>query len=457
MNIVIIGAGSVGQYIASVLSKQNHNVILVDKDEKKLEEASNLMDIAVRRGLGQDWSLLDELLELRPQLLLAMTDSDTVNFTACNIAKNLGYPLTISRVKDNRYLNSNRLDFGRLFNVDYFIGPELLAAHDIHKYMMSPGSLALENFAHGAVQMRTIAVPSHWNRRETLLRELDVPPGIVVGIIRRLVEDPEQGVHALKSQVIFPHGSDVIIPGDEVTFVGETEAIAKIHEFFGIETTQVKSVVIVGGSLVGLNLAKMLSEQHYHVRLIDKDRANCLTLANELPNCTIINNDATDLNFLMSEKIGRSDLFVVCTNSDEVNILTALLGKEAGCVNVAVTLFNTSYVSLLKQNDIAQIVSPRVSAANHVISLAISGRITSLVSLYDNEVEILEITVSPGSKIAGIPLAQLSSVIPNDFLIAMIQNRGQIMIANGTRIISPGDSVIVITKPEHLVELEKIF
>ncbi len=457
MNIVIIGAGSVGQYIASLLSKQNHNVILVIKIPKNWKKRPTSWISPCDMALDRIGSYLRNSWSLSPNLSLAMTDSDTVNFTACTIAKNLGYPLTIARVKDNRYLNNTRLDFARLFNVDYFIGPELLAANDIYKYMLSPGSLALENFAHGAVQMRTLAIPAHWCLTTVPLRELGIPPGIVVGIIRRKESDPHHAPHGIKSHVIFPHGSDTIKPGDEVTFIGETERIANIHKFFGIETTSVKSVVIVGGSLVGLNLAQILSSHGYNVRLIDKDPAVCAKLSERLPKCTIINNDATDLDFLKSEKIDRSNLFAVCTNNDEVNILTAFLGKEAGCDNVVVTLFNTSYVPLLTQKGIAQIVSPRISAANHIISLAISGRITSLTSLYENTVEILEITVSPKSKITGMPLVDLGHVMPKDFLIAMIQNRGQIMIANGNRIISPGDSVIVITKPERLDELKKIF
>jgi len=457
MNIVIVGAGTVGRYIAFLLSKENHNVILIDKDAKSLEEAAWEMDIAVRQGSGEDWQLLDELMELAPNLFLAMTGNDAVNLVACSIAKNLGYPLTIARVKDNRYLNGTRLDFARLFDVDYFIAPEVLAANDIYKYMVSPGSLSLENFAHGAVKMRTIAIPSTWSKAGIPLKDLKIPSGIVVGVIRRSVEDLENPPHNTRMKSIFPHGADHIMPGDEVTFIGEADKIEEIHTFFGIKTKPVSSVVIVGGSLVGLNLAKMLQERGYDVRLMDKDRAVCSLLAEQLPRCTIINQDASDLQFLLSEKVERSDLFVVCTNHDEVNILISLVAKEAGCTNVAALIFNNSYIPLLNRLGISQIVSPRVSAANHILSLAISGRVTSLVSLYNNDVEIVEVSVSADSKITGIPLADLGPLMPKEFLIAMIQNRGQIMIANGARIISPGDSVIVITNPKHSGELEKIF
>ena len=123
MSIVIVGAGDVGLYLAQILSKEEHNIILIDKDSKKLQQASNLLDVATRTGSGTDWQLLDDLLELSPTLFIALTDDDETNLVACSIAKNLGYPRTIARVHDNRYLNRTRLDFSRIFEVDYFISP----------------------------------------------------------------------------------------------------------------------------------------------------------------------------------------------------------------------------------------------------------------------------------------------------------------------------------------------
>jgi trk system potassium uptake protein TrkA len=61
------------------------------------------------------------------------------------------------------------------------------------------------------------------------------------------------------------------------------------------------------------------------------------------------------------------------------------------------------------------------------------------------------------SKVVGIPLSELGPLLPKDFLIAMIQNRGRIIVARGDRIISPGDTVIVVTTAKHAADLEKIF
>ena len=445
MTIVIVGAGDVGCYIASILSKEQHNIILVDKEQKILEAASVNMDIATRQGSGTDWQLLDDLMELSPNLLIALTGDDEDNLVCCSIAKHLGYPRTVARVRDSRYLNRTRLDFGRIFDVDYFIGPELLVAHDILKYILSPGSLAVENFSNGSVQMRTFTVPDKWKKFDQPLTELNLPTGVIIGLIYR------------GKKIIFPHGSDYVLPGDEITVIGETDVIAEIHQFFGIPPKLVNTAVIVGGSLTAINLVKLLESREIDVRIIEKDYNTCVKLSEQLPKSTIINHDAADYNFLQAEKIGRADVFAACTESDEVNLMVGMIAKQAGCRDVIVTLSNTSYTPFVASLGLNYAVSPRISAANHILSQILSGKVTSLVSLYDNQAEILEVNVSPESKIVGIPLSELGPFLPKDFLIAMIQNRGRVMIADGNKIISPGDTVIVITSPRHLQELEKNF
>jgi trk system potassium uptake protein TrkA len=455
MNIVIIGAGNIGSYIARLLSREKHNVILVDKNAKRLQEASWVMDVAIKEGSGTDWQVLDNLLDLSPDLFVSLTDDDHANLVGCAIAKNLGYPRTIARIKDNHFLNRVRLDLGRIFDVDYFIGPELLVANEIFKNMISPGSLRVESFAHGAVQLRTIVIPQTWRRSEETLADLKLPPGIMVGLISREAKTDVPG--GSNREIIFPHGYDRILPGDEVTLIGETDDIANIHQYFGSPYEPIHSVVIMGGSQTAYNLAKILEQRNINVRIIEKNYERCCWLSEQLKHCTVINHDGTDLDFLLEEKVSQADVFVCCTRYDELNIMSSLLAREAGCENAIIQLSNTGYIPIVTRLGINHTASPRVIAANRLLALAFSGTVTSVVSLYENQAEILEINVSMRSKIAGIPISELGPLLPKDFLIACIQNRGRIMIAKGDRIISPGDTVIVVSHPRHINELEKIF
>jgi trk system potassium uptake protein TrkA len=450
LNIVIVGAGDIGRYMASILSKAQHNVIVVDKIKERLEELSAQVDVATRVGSGTDWQLLDDLLELNPNFLIALTDKDDTNLVSCSIAKHLGYPSTIARVRDSRYLNRTRLDFGRIFDVDHFIGPELLVAHDMMRYVASHGSVFVDHFAHGAVQLRTMILPAKWKKGDKPLQELNLPQGTMVGLIKRTTKTEA-------NRIIFPHGSDHLLPGDEVTFIGESEEIDELHHLLGIPQKEISSVVLIGGSIVAINLAKLLEKKGIHVRIIEKDYNRCVFLADILKKTMILHNDGTDLDFLRSEKVGQADLVAACTRHDDVNILAGMLAREAGAEDVVIVIQNTNHESILSNLKLGHVVSPRINAANRILSQILSGTVTSLVSLYENRAEVMEIVVSMESKVLGIPLSELGPLLPKDFLIAMIQNRGRIMVANGARIISPGDTVIVITDPKHITELEKIF
>lgn len=451
MNTVIIGAGRVGSYLAKVLSEEKFDVILIDQNPAALETLTRDVDVAFRVGNGTDWKLLDEVLELSPDFCVAVTGDDEVNLVASSVAKNLGYRRCFARVRGSHYLGRSRFDFGRLFQCDELISPERLVATDMYKYMSSPGSLAVEYFANGAVQLRTLVIPDRWRQRGVALKNLSLPEGIMIGLIRRRSEERKT------KEIIFPHGEDHILVGDEVTVIGETDVVDDIHLFFGSSRQMVESVIIVGGSLTALNLAMMLERKGVSVRIIDKDPKKCRELAERLQRTVVIMDDGASLDVLLSEKVERADLVVATTGSDEINVMVALLAKQAGCRDVLISMTDRSKLPLVEDLGISHTVSPRISASNRILSLLREETVNSMVTLYEHRAEIAEIRVSNESQLVGIPISELGPQLPQDFLLAVIQNRGRVMIADGNRILSPGDTVIVVTDPEHINELEKVF
>lgn len=444
MNIVILGAGSIGTFLASTLSQEGHNVIVIDRDAKTLEKIHRYADVATRLGSGTDWQLLEDLLEQGPDLFIALSSDDETNLIACMIAKNLGYPKTVARIRGDNYLDRSRLDFGRLFFVDHFIATELIVAHDIVKCILNPGNMAIEIFAHGAVQMRTVVIPQNWPHAEKKLAMLNLPEQLLVGLIYR-------------NSLIFPRGHDVLLPGDEVTFIGETAAMDELWALFDIPYKNVSSVAIVGGTPVAMHICSLLMERKIHVKIIEQDEKKCHELAQKLPAVTVLNQNGTDLNFLVEENIDRSDVFVACTHSNETNILAAALGKQAGCPEVVALISDSSFAPLLKTLSINYALSERMSISNRIHALLHTGSVISIASLYENQAKIIEVKVSSDSEIIGIPIADLASRLPKNFLIALIENRGRIMIAKGNHILAPGDTVIILCSPEQISEIEKLF
>ncbi|HUD01955.1 MAG TPA: Trk system potassium transporter TrkA [Rhabdochlamydiaceae bacterium] len=449
MNIVILGAGTIGSYLAAKLAEEEHNVIVVDRDPKALEKIARSADVATRLGSGTDWRLLEELTELSPDLFIAMSSDDETNLVACTMAKNLGYGKTVARIRQGSFLDHSRLEFGRLFFVDHLLGTELIVAQDIFKHIVNPGHLAVESFAQGAVQMRTVIIPSNFQYSGVPLAQVKLTNNLLIGLIRRKLAGG-------KETFIFPKGQDHLIPGDEATLIGETQAMQRLGDIFGLPKKAIKSVVLVGGSGVVIHLCRLLEQQKIDVKIIEQDEAKCHRLAQLFPFVTIFNHDGTDFAFLKEQRVENADLFVACTQSQETNILAAALARQAGCEQVLALVSEEGFAPLLQQLGIAHTLSERASIARRIRSILQGASIVSIASLYENQAKIMEIKISPESGIVGSPLSDLSSTLPQDFLIAMIENRSGVTVPKGNSVLTPGDTAIVLCSPEAIPEVEKI-
>ena len=449
MGIVIAGADELGIYLASVLSDEQQNVIIIDPDEEKLEQFARSADVATVCGQCHDWQLLDTIAEQKPQLFLAMTSCDATNLLSCSIAKNLGYPTTVCRITNAQFLDQSRIDIDRLFYVDHLIAPELIVAHELFKCLSHPGSVAVESFAHGAVQMRTIVLPSEFPERGKNLREMKFGDDLLIGMIRRKSEN--------RGEIIFPHGDDQLQTGDEVTFIGDTNTMMNISSRFGLTGKEIKSAVVAGSSAVVHHLVQILLSHGIIVKVMDNDYACCEKLSKIQGNITVIQEDPSNMNFLLSERIDQSDVFLAATPSTEFNILTASLAQEAGVKDVYSLVSDMRHSHLLKRLGIDYAVSEKESITSRILSFIHAESAISTRTLYENQVMIMELKVSAATKIAGVPVRGLGNLLPKDCLIALIENRGQIMIAKGNRIFAPGDTVIIICSPKHVDEIKGIF
>jgi len=448
MNIVILGAGALGAYVASILSNEENDVVIIDKDLKTLNKISNL-DVATIHSTGSNWRLLDDLLENKPDFFIAMTGSDESNLVACNVAKNLGFPTTICRIKEIGYLFKERLDFGRLFFVDHFIAPEIIAANDVFKLLLTPKGEYIENFSHGSIQMRTIKLPENWVKTNVPIHSLGLPDEMIIGAIRREIEG--------EVKIIFPHGDDLLCLHDEITVFGDTTTMKDVPEYFGLPPIYLDSVVITGGSTIALHLAKILEKHDVSVKIIEKDDMRCKYLAEHLPKSVILNHDASEYSFLLSENVQESDVFISCTKEDETNIFLTSLGKKAGCKKIISAISNIHLKDMLEKIDIVPSISEKLSLANRVLSLIHKEKVISVKSLFEKDVRVVEMKVSEDSNLIGIPLKDLTGKIPNDLIIAVIENKGRVMIGKGNRVISANDTVIVVSSPKNIQELQNIF
>jgi len=104
MNIIIVGDGKVGYALAEQLTKENHSITVIDKNEVALRKADDTLDVMCVKGNGARASILMEAGVDEADLVIAVTSRDEMNMLTCLTAKKLSSNIqTIARIRDPAY------------------------------------------------------------------------------------------------------------------------------------------------------------------------------------------------------------------------------------------------------------------------------------------------------------------------------------------------------------------
>jgi trk system potassium uptake protein TrkA len=144
-----------------------------------------------------------------------------------------------------------------------------------------------------------------------------------------------------------PEGDAVVESGDEVFFLAATKDIRRVMSEMRRLEDPAKNVVIAGGGNIGLRLAQELEGEN-QVKLIERDPVRARRISEQLRNAIVLSGDAADEELLVEENIDSADTFVALTNSEEANILSAMLAKRLGCAKVMALITKPAYAELME-------------------------------------------------------------------------------------------------------------
>ena len=135
-----------------------------------------------------------------------------------------------------------------------------------------------------------------------------------------------------------------------------------------VHSSQAKNVLLLGGGVIAYHLTKLLVANGHKVGIIEKDEEACALLANKLSDkVNIILGDGAKHEVLMKEGLGKANAFVTLTGMDEVNILTSLFAREQGVSTIITKVNNDSYMEIVRDLDLDQIVSPRKTTIDIIV------------------------------------------------------------------------------------------
>jgi len=204
MKIIIIGAGEVGFNIAQRLSEENHDVVVIDKDQNKINHLQTVLDVQAVVGSGTSPSILQEVGIKESDIIVAATDSDEANLIACFFAQHLtDYITKIARVRNPDYMEHSDMFKTDFLNIDLIINPQSEMVGSMLKLMEVPEASEVLDFVNGKVKLIGVTVKE------------DSP---IVGRKLSSFQDVEQvllvGVIIRGEEVIIPSGNDVIQAND---------------------------------------------------------------------------------------------------------------------------------------------------------------------------------------------------------------------------------------------------
>ena len=446
MRIVIIGAGAVGSHMAARLSRENHDVTVIESDRERMRILQDELDILVILGNGASPKTLENAGLDRCDLIMALTNSDETNLVASLTACQYEVPFKIARVSDmDYYLLDNWLAEKNL-GVDLLINPEFQCALQVSNLLMVPGASDVAEFGSGDVLMTGLVVkpdaPCVGQKVQEVMRTLEHTDFLLGAITRQ-------------GRTIIPHGPTRLEANDQIFFMCLKDHLDQVYAFCGLKRRQVRRVMILGGSKVAVYLCKMLERKKIETILIENDEERAERLAEELDQTLIVQGEHTNVELWEMEGLGETDAFLSMTRDDEENLLSGLIARNHNVPVVIALLEKLSYVPLVNKVGVNTAVSSRLAIVDTILKYVRRGNLLSLATLKGNEAEVIEFLVTPECKLLDKPIRDLG--LPGDVIIASVTRGREVFIPTGYSRIQPDDKVVTFAGPAAKSRLEALF
>ena len=451
MKILILGAGQVGRTAAHALSREEANeVTVVDVNEEILRDLQDRLDIRTVAGNASYPTVLEAAGAAEADIIVALTNSDEVNMMACEVAFMLfRTPTKIARIRSAEYTSRPELFSEEALAVDVFISPEQLVTDYVERLIRHPGALQVLDFADGKVRLVGLRALRGGPLVGQCLREL---PQHLPKTEVRVVAIYRSG------RSVQPEGNTVIEDGDEVFFLAPRNDIRRVMNELRKEDDPVRRVVIAGGGNIGFRLAKTL-EKNNQVKLIERDVRRARKVSELLENTIVLNGDAADEELLIEENIDSADVFAAMTNSEEANILSAMLAKRLGAHKVMALINKPSYTELMESGSIDIAISPQTITIGSLLAHVRRGDVVRVHSLRRGAAEALEAIVhgdERSSRVVGRSVEQIP--LPQGTLIGAIVRGEEVIMAHHDTIVQSDDHVILfLSDRRHLEAVERLF
>lgn len=449
MNIIIVGCGKVGSTLAKQLSKEGHDISIIDINDKVVEEFSNSHDVMGIVGNGAAYSIQKSAGIEKAHLLIAVTGSDELNLLCCLIARKAGNCETIAKVRNPIYYKEIGFIKEEL-GLSMVINPDYEAASEIARILRFPSAIDINVFNKGSVELLSFKLEKGSILHDMKVQEIRAK--LKFDILVCMVERGEE--------VIIPNGEFIMKENDIISIIAPHKKATEFFVKIGMIKNPVKNSMLIGGGDISYYLAKRLIKYGIDVTLVEKDEKRCEELSELIPEAMIIHGDGTDKDLLMEEGITHAESFASLTGLDEQNVLLSLHASNNMNGKIITKVNRITFDEVINNLNLGSIIYPKFTTMRYILKYvramnnSIGSNVETLYKIKNDKAEALEFYVNENSKLVGIPLENLR--LKDNLIICSIKRKGEIITPNGQDCIKKGDYVIVVTTNVGLQDLSDI-
>ncbi len=445
MKIILAGAGAVGAHLTKMLSNENHDITVIDIDPDRLRLVGSTLDVLALEGSATSIGLLNEAKIKKADLFIAVTQGEATNISAAIISKQLGAKKSIARIDNQEYLFRENQEMFVNLGIDYLIYPEKIAAREIVGLLSQTSTSDIVDFSGGKLHLFAFKLEENAPIIDKSLIEVTDPENLHQ---YRAVAITRQG------ETIIPRGHDRFHEGDLVYVISNKGGIKNLLRYTGKENYEVRNIMILGGSRIGIRAARDLGDHHY-VKLVELNREKSYKISNLLDNTLVINGGGSNVELLSQEGLSKMDAFVAVTGNSETNILSCLLAKRMGVKKTIAEVENIDYISLAENIGIDTIINKKLITASRIFRFTMSTEVSNIKCLTGTDAEVMEFIAKSDSLITQGKLKDID--FPDDAIIGGFIRGKNGYIAKGDTEIKEGDHVVVFSLPSSVPVVGNFF
>jgi len=447
MNILIVGAGIVGFNLAQELSHEGHDISIIDADAGTIQRISEKLDVLAIHGNGCLPSVLIQSRIRDAEMVIAVTDKDEINLMVCFLAHKFEVKERFARLRNMELTGKSQVFKPEELFVNHAINPASIIIDSILKIIKTPGAVNVAEFADGQIFFRGFDVPEDAPLAGKTIEEIrelsELNAFLVVAIVRA-------------GKMIIPKYENRIQAGDKIYILVDHDFLPLVLPMLNKKVNEIQKIIIFGASRVGINLAQELDKFIDDVSIIEPSLEMANEAADILEHTTVLHGSGTDPHLFNDINMKDADLFLSLSSDDEINILSALMAKKHGAKRAVVITSDPDYMPILDSIGMDVAINPRLITVAEILKHLRKGQIVNLYKLSEGEAEVMEIVPTEKSAAIGKRINQLN--MPEQSIIgAVLRNDGEMVVPGGSTEILKGDTVIIVTLPDSIGKIEKIF